>query len=257
MRGRSASATTLLRAAGRLASYAAAAAGSHSTASQARPYSRIESMIGTSARPFSVSEYSTRGGTSANVVRSTMPSSSSARRRSERVRGLIPCSERSSSQKRERPSARSRITSSVHLPQITSAVRQTGQVLSEEAMSLHRWYRETSGNEVAGLAAHDAVEQAAGAATATARRHRLDLAFGLLHEDPALAAERHLELLARALAEQVLHLHVGLDRGGHARGPGDRRLRVSERRRLRDVEQHGRTIGQDGHPARPLQRGVV
>ena len=84
-------------------------------------------MIGTSARPFSVSAYSTRGGTSGYVWRATMPSSSSARRRSERVRGEMPSSERSSSQKRERPSARSRITSSVHLPQTMSAVRQTGQ----------------------------------------------------------------------------------------------------------------------------------
>ena len=56
-----------------------------------------------------------------------MPSSSSARRRSESVRGEMPSSERSSSQKRARPSARSRITSSVHLPQTMSAVRQTGQ----------------------------------------------------------------------------------------------------------------------------------
>ena len=44
-------------------------------------------MIGTSARPFSVSAYSTRGGTSGKVWRATMPSSSSARRRSESVRG--------------------------------------------------------------------------------------------------------------------------------------------------------------------------
>src|SRR5260221_12378639 len=56
-----------------------------------------------------------------------MPSSSSARRRSDSVRGLIPSSERSSSQKRLRPSARSRMTKRVHLPQTTSAVRQTGQ----------------------------------------------------------------------------------------------------------------------------------
>src|ERR1700709_527249 len=57
-----------------------------------------------------------------------MPSSSSARRRSERVRGEMPSSERSSSQKRERPSARSRMTSRVHLPHTISAVLQTGQV---------------------------------------------------------------------------------------------------------------------------------
>src|SRR5690242_10978604 len=57
-----------------------------------------------------------------------MPSSSSARRRRLSVRGLIPSSERSSSQKRERPSARSRTRSSVHFAQTTSAVAQTGQV---------------------------------------------------------------------------------------------------------------------------------
>ena len=74
----------------------------------------MSSMIGSSARPFSVSAYSTRGGTSAKVWRSTMPSSSSARRRSDSVRGLMPASERSSSQKREQPSARSRTSSSVH-----------------------------------------------------------------------------------------------------------------------------------------------
>ena len=62
----------------------------------------MSSMIGSSARPFSVSAYSTRGGTSGKVWRSTIPCSSSARRRSESVRGLMPASERSSSQKRER-----------------------------------------------------------------------------------------------------------------------------------------------------------
>ena len=50
----------------------------------------MSSMIGSSARPFSVSAYSTRGGTSGKVWRSTMPSSSSARRRSDSVRGLMP-----------------------------------------------------------------------------------------------------------------------------------------------------------------------
>src|SRR3954471_18810968 len=88
----------------------------------------MSSTSGTSALPFAVSAYSTRGGTSGQVWRSTTPSSSSARRRSERVRGLIPSSDRSSSQKRALPSAKSRISSSVHLPQTTSAVLQTGQV---------------------------------------------------------------------------------------------------------------------------------
>src|SRR6266576_1515106 len=65
----------------------------------------MSSMIGISARPFSVSAYSTRGGTSEKVSRSTTPSSSSARSRSDRVRGLMPASDRSSSQKRQRPAA--------------------------------------------------------------------------------------------------------------------------------------------------------
>src|SRR3954454_8026882 len=90
----------------------------------------MSSMIGSSALPLSVRAYSTRGGTSAWVWRSTMPASSSARRRRESVRGLMPASERSSSENREHPSARSRTSSSVHLPQMISAVRQTGQVSS-------------------------------------------------------------------------------------------------------------------------------
>ena len=96
--------------------------------SHASPYARMSSISGTSARPFSVSAYSTRGGTSGNVLRSTTPSSSSARRRNESVRGLMPSSARSSSQKRDWPSTSSLIRSSVHFPQTISAVRQTGQV---------------------------------------------------------------------------------------------------------------------------------
>src|SRR5918999_1527707 len=47
----------------------------------------MSSMIGISARPFSVSVYSTRGGTAGKVWRSTMPSSSRARRGSDGERG--------------------------------------------------------------------------------------------------------------------------------------------------------------------------
>src|SRR4249920_220993 len=94
----------------------------------------MSSTRGTRASPFSVSAYSTRGGTSGKVWRSTIPSSSRARKRSERVRGLIPFSERSSSQKRLEPSARSRMTRRVHLPQTTSAVRQTGQLALDAAL---------------------------------------------------------------------------------------------------------------------------
>src|SRR5881398_140925 len=87
----------------------------------------MSSINGTSASPFGVSAYSTRGGTSGYVRRSTTPQSSSARSRSDSVLGLIPSSERSSSQKRHAPSARSRITRSVHLPEMISAQRLTGQ----------------------------------------------------------------------------------------------------------------------------------
>src|SRR5215207_1220344 len=69
----------------------------------------------------------------------------------------MPSSERSSSQKRERCSARSRITRSVHFPQTMSAVRQTGQ--SEFGMR-EPFYRKASLTEVCGdltlvSAAHD------------------------------------------------------------------------------------------------------
>src|SRR3954470_23940410 len=146
----------------------------------------MSSMSGIRARPFSVSAYSTRGGTAGYVARSTMPSSSSARRRSERVRGLMPARERSSSQKREQPSARSRTSRRVHLPQTTSAVRQTGHVGSPATPN-------TLPNEV-----WSAVEQVAqGAPGARAASvARLDATLGRLDEHPALAAEGDLERLA-------------------------------------------------------------
>src|SRR5439155_1006652 len=97
---------------------------------QLSPYVRMSSMIGSSARPFSVSAYSTRGGTSGKVWRSTIACSSSARRRSDSVRGLIPASDLSSSQKREWPSASSRTRSRVHFPHTISAVLHTGHVES-------------------------------------------------------------------------------------------------------------------------------
>src|SRR5271155_3837330 len=102
----------------------------HSASSQSSPYERMSSMIGNSARPFSVSAYSTRGGTSGKVWRSTISCSSSARNRSDSVRGLMPASERSSSQKRDVPSARSRTSSRVHFPHTISAVLHTGHVSS-------------------------------------------------------------------------------------------------------------------------------
>src|SRR5688572_14917498 len=54
-----------------------------------------------------------------------IPCSSRARSRRESVRGLIPLSDRSSSQKRIESSARSRMIRSVHFPEMMSAVRQT------------------------------------------------------------------------------------------------------------------------------------
>ena len=88
----------------------------------------MSSTIGSSAWPLAVSAYSTRGGTSPNVCRSTIPSSSSARNRSDSVLGEIPANDRSSSQNRLCPSARSRISNRVHFPQMMSAVWQTGHV---------------------------------------------------------------------------------------------------------------------------------
>src|SRR2546421_2373315 len=90
----------------------------------------MSSMIGNRALPFSVNAYSTRGGTSGKVCRSTIPCSSSARRRSDSVRGLMPASERSSSQNRDLPSARSLTSSRVHFPHTISAVMHTGHVSS-------------------------------------------------------------------------------------------------------------------------------
>src|SRR5919106_6607391 len=67
-----------------------------------------------------------------------MPCSSRARKRSDRVRGLIPWSDRSSSQNRCEESARSRSTRRVHLPEMISAVRQTGHEGSNVIGNLHR-----------------------------------------------------------------------------------------------------------------------
>src|SRR5215216_6142495 len=121
-------------------------------------------MIGTSARPFSVSAYSTRGGTSGKVVRSTTPCSSSARRRNDSVRGEIPSSERSSSQKRERPSARSRTKRIVHFPPRTSAQALTGQLsITSESVVL----------------AAEALQEPS--AAATTQRRRRDAALARLH----------------------------------------------------------------------------
>src|SRR3989442_6122872 len=167
----------------------------------------MSSMIGISARPFSVSAYSTRGGTSGKVWRSTTPSSSSARRRSESVRGLMPASDRSSSQNRERPSARSRMINSVHLPHTMSDVAHTGHV-SFVAITCG-CYRKTLRTEVRRGRRGSAAEQAAQPA-ATARGGHA--ALGGLHEHPALPGEGDLEALPRSLADEGLDVYVGLGR---------------------------------------------
>src|SRR3954452_24841321 len=139
-------------------------------------------MIGTSASPLSVSEYSTRGGTSGKVLRSTIACSSSARRRSDSVRGEMPPSDRSSSEKRVRPSARSRTRRIVHLPERISAQAVTGQhSITSESVVL----------------ATERVEQPAAATERTAHA-----ALARLDEHPARALERHLQRLAGPAAHQ-------------------------------------------------------
>ena len=85
------------------------------------------------------------------------------------------------------------------------------------------------------------------AAAAGGRDHA---ALRRLDEHPALALEGELQRLARAAPDEVLHLEVGLERDGHAGRPGDGGLGVGERRRGGDVEQDGRAVGEDRHPAR-------
>lgn len=79
------------------------------------PHSAIWRKIGIKSWPFCVSVYSVRGGTSANVLRVTIPYCSRSSSRWLSVRGLMPSSERSSVQKRWQPVERSRIMSAVHL----------------------------------------------------------------------------------------------------------------------------------------------
>src|SRR5262249_43238328 len=93
-------------------------------------------MIGSRASPLAVSSYSTRGGDSAKLCRSTIPSSSRARRRSERVRGLIPAHECSSSEKRRGPSDKSWTRRAVHLAPMISAHAATEQLWSGPAPSV-------------------------------------------------------------------------------------------------------------------------
>src|SRR4051794_5105754 len=162
------------------------------------PYVRMLSMIGTSARPFSVSAYSTRGGTSGYVRRSRMPSSSSARSRSDSVRGEMPPSERSSSQNRERPSDRSRTIRSVHFPQTMSAVRQTGQSGSGIDVPFYRNALRTEVDLHVALlrAAHDAQRERRGA--------RLERVEQVVDAPERLAARRD---------QQVAALDPGARRG--------------------------------------------
>src|SRR5215207_5382027 len=101
-----------------------------------------------------------------------------------------------------------------------------------------------------------AADLAQQAAATAAGAHGLYPALARLHQHPALAGERHLHRLAGAAADEVLELDVGLDARLDAGGPRDGRLRIRERGRLAGVQQHGRAIRDDRHPARPLKRGV-
>src|SRR3954462_739597 len=159
----------------------------------------MPSMIGTRPSPFDVSEYSTRGGTSGNVLRSTMPCSSSARSRRDRVRGEMPSSDRSSSQKRERPSARSRIRRIVHLPERISAQAVTGQLsMTSESVVL-------------------ATERIEEAAAPTAAERPANPALARLDQHPARALEGHLPGLTGRAADQRLRVDVGLERRADSR----------------------------------------
>src|SRR2546421_6027963 len=173
----------------------------------------MSSMIGISARPFSVSAYSTRGGTSGKVWRSTTPSSSSARRRSESVRGLMPASDRSSSQNRERPSARSRMINSVHLPHTMSDVAHTGHV-SFVAITCG-CYRKTLRTEVKRGGRGSAAQQAAPPPPPAARGR--PAAPRGLHEHPAPPRESDPEALPPSPADEGLYGYVGPDCRPNAR----------------------------------------
>lgn len=90
------------------------------------PQSAIASITGRSERPTSVSEYSTRGGTSANTSREIMPSLSKARRFSDSTFCDMPDTLFLSSPNRRAPSSKSRIISSFHLFPISRTVVATG-----------------------------------------------------------------------------------------------------------------------------------
>ena len=153
-----------------------------------------------------------------------MPSSSSARRRSESVRGLIPSSERSSSQKRLEPSARSRMIRRVHLPQTTSAVRQTGQRELLIALigsrlrrkSVHPRFSECSA--IASLT--EALRRQAACALSVAGDDRLDLQ----HVDPVARFRPRRRRRPRADRFRL-----------RAAGRPRRRRRISRRRRPTDL----------------------
>jgi methyl-accepting chemotaxis protein len=123
-------------------------------------------------------------------------------------------------------------------------------VVADEVRSLAEESREATARidailaEIAGSAA-----AAADAATAGARTVEEDAALGRLHEHPALAAERHLERLARALADQVFILtSVLID----VVTPDDHVIAACASAKVgavADVEQHGRAVGEDRHPA--------
>ena len=90
------------------------------------PQSFIASMIGWSVRPVSVSEYSTRGGTSGYTSRCTNPSRSIWRRFAVSTFCDTLPTERRSSPNRMVPFSRSRRISTFHLSEIINSVVSTG-----------------------------------------------------------------------------------------------------------------------------------
>ena len=201
--------------------------------------------------PFRVSAYSTRGGTSGNVWRSTMPSSSSARRRSESVRGLMPASERSSSQKRERPSARSRTSRRVHLPQTISAVAQTGQVSSHTPKTLPN---EAGDDQSSAVRAGCRARLPRRRRRCCRRQLRRGPRYGCTSTQPEpLKAIWTVSPDPRPVRFLTILKSVRIE----VETPSDQVIAAcasAKVGRAGDVEHHGRAVGDDRDPAAALQR---
>src|SRR5918999_3810435 len=106
-----------------------------------------------------------------------------------------------------------------------------------------------------GLAAELAEEAAAPSALALGGGAG-HAALARLDENPALADEADLERLARAAADERLEVHVGLGGDLEVARPRNSRLRVAEGRSLTRVQQDGRAVRDDRHPAGAGERQV-